>query len=45
MTNLNLSQNNFTDKAISIFEKVVPSQLKITLTLNKINRRNTKSKI
>ena len=46
LTSLNLSQNTFSDKSVNILETILPANLKtITLSLNKINRRNVKTKI
>ena len=46
ITSLNLSQNNFSEKAIVIIEKFSFNSLKnITFSLNKINRRNVRAKI
>lgn len=43
---LNLSQNSLSDKAINIVEALHPTGLRtLTITLNRINRRNVKGKV
>ena len=46
ITSLNLGQNFFTEKSLEMFEKYELGDIRnITLSLNKINRRNVKDRL
>lgn len=46
ITSLNLSQNGLTERAFELFEKYDLGELRnITLSLNKVNRRNVKERL